>query len=460
LLFHNRRVVRQFEGDPTAVKKLLTQLRWPRAIGRSQDGMLAAAETGAESRSRHQAALVYLSRRALKSSASSGLLGDVCRIASRVLNVDHVHVLELLADGHTLIARAAAGWPPERLALWHMDVPAESRVGQTLRTGGIAVLDRATETSSSTRAGDLLHEIRMHCGLAAGVAPAPDVRAIFGVYSAKPRRFTRDDLQFVRAVAEIVESALQREADVNTDRQARLTHGAAQADLLRIIVGRLRPALRESVGHLWQFRTQPADTFTFRRAVRHTERQVATVADFIEDLSLLAELLDGLVPQRRSVLLAPILVSLVDQLNERAKSNNITLQLRMVDELVATGGDAALLRRALFNLVDNALRFTGAEGTVTITVTAPDTSAALVEITDTGRGMTAAQLDRLARNQEGATISEHRGPSLGWRLASAILQAHGGTVTATSPGPDLGSTVAVVVPRLNLGDLSLPEIEE
>ncbi len=441
------------------MKRLLNQLRWPLNKVPKSPPVSDGAESLPELRVRHHAALVYLSRRALETAAATSLLGDVCRIASRVLRVDHVHVLELLPDGRTTIARAAAGWSPERLALWHMDLSPESRLGQAMRTGGLIVLDRGTEPMSGSPGADLLHDLQMHCGLTAGVNP-PESMGLFGVYSAKPRRFSREDLQFVRAVSHIVEAALRREAELNSDRAARLSMGSAQADLLRIVVGRLRPALRESVGHLWQFRTQPTDTFTFRRAVRRTERQVAEVADFIEDLSLLAELLDGRSLTRRSVLLAPLLASLIDQLAERAQSGDVSLQLRMVDELVAAPGDSGLLRRALFNLLDNALRFTGPGGSVTITVTSPDTSAALIEITDTGRGMTAAQLHRLSRNHDGAAESEHRGPGMGWRLACGIIQAHGGTLLASSPGPDLGSTITARVPRLNLGDLSLPDSEE
>ena len=442
------------------MKSILAQFRWPRVARRGTAPAAQDADRLPDTRLRHHAALVYLSRRALRTSASTSLLGDVCRIAARVLSVDHVHVVELLPDGRTLIARAAAGWPPERLALWHMDVGAESRLGQILRTGGFVVLDRATEPMQGVSGGGLLHQVRMHSGLAVGVAPTPETHGLFGVYSEKPRRFSRDDLQFVRAVGQIVESALQREAERMTDRAARASTSASQADLLRIVVGRLRPALRDSVGHLWQFRTQAADTFSFRRAVRQTERQVATVADFIEDLSLLAELLDGHTPEKRSVLLAPVLASLVDQVTERAEANGLTLHLTMVDELIATPGDCALLRRALFNLVDNALRFTAPGGNITIRVTSPDPNMALIEVADTGRGMTATQLTRLSTNQDGAVGSEHRGPGLGWRLAAAIIEAHGGTLTPASGGADEGSSIQVRIPRLNLGDFNLPSLAE
>lgn len=442
------------------MKNLLAQIRWPR--GRTLgSGVAAAADNLPDARLRHHAALVYLSRRALLASPSTSLLGDVCRIAAGVLSVDHVHVLELLPDSHTLIARAAAGWPLERLAHWHMEVSQETRLGQALRTGGLVVLDGSTDAGCAQGGSDLLSRLRMQSGLAVVVAPVSEGRGLFGVYSARRRRFTRDDLQFVRAVAQIVESALQREAEMITDRAARATSAAYQAELLRVVVGRLRPALRESVGHLWNFRTKPADSFTFRRAVKQTERQVAAVADFIEDLSLLADLLEGRAQQRRSILMAPILSSLVDQLTHRADLSGVSLKLHVADELIGTAGDPALLRRALLNLIDNALRFTCDGGAIEVSLSSPEPSVAVIEITDSGRGMTPAQLGRLSNmHEEGDAESERPGPGIGWRLASAIVQAHGGTLTASSPGPTLGTTVCVRVPRLNLADFNLPESAE
>jgi len=239
------------------------------------------------------------------------------------------------------------------------------------------------------------------------------------------------------------------------ERAERVSANAEQADLLRIVVGRLQPALRDSISQLARFRTSPTDSFSFRRAVRQTERQVASVSEFIQDLQLLSELLDGWRPTIETVLLAPLLASIVEQLTGRAHTDSkVTLQLRMVDDLLATRGDAAMLRRAIFNLVDNALRFTGPDGVVTISVRATDTSTAVVEIRDTGRGMTPKQLERLVKKREGSIASEHRGAGLGWRLASAILEAHDGSVVPLSEGPDQGSTIRIALPRVSLGETS------
>ena len=190
-----------------------------------------------------------------------------------------------------------------------------------------------------------------------------------------------------------------------------------------------------------------------------TDATCRSVSEFIQDLQLLAELLDGWRPTIETVLLAPLLASIVEQLSHRAHSDSkVALQLHMVDDLVATRGDAAMLRRAIFNLVDNALRFTGFEGVVTISVRAIDASTAVIEIRDTGRGMTPKQLERLVNKREGSIASEHRGAGLGWRLASAILEAHDGSVVPLSAGPDQGSTIRVSLPRVSLGEPSLAPI--
>jgi signal transduction histidine kinase len=438
------------------VKRFISQLRWPLAISRVLRSPEQGEQPDSDARAHHDRAFLYLSRTALRSRDAVSVLGDICRITARALRVDHVHIAELLPDGRTLIARAASGWAPERLALWRFDLAPESRLGQAVHNSALIVLDTGTEPGGPAGANELLCDLHMRSGLVTGVSAAPGSYALFGVYSIQPRRFTREELQFVRGVGHIVESTLERCVRAETEKAARVSAHAEQADLLRIVVGRLGPALRESIGHLSRFRTSPADTFTFRRAVRQTERQVAAIAEFIEDLQLLSELLDGWRPSNEAVPLAPLLASIVEQLGDRAQQNQLALQLRIADPLIGSRGDAGLIRRAIFNIVDNALRFTGAGGCVIVNVTSADASTAVIDVADNGRGMTATQVRRLMQKREGSLRSEHRGAGLGWRLAAAIVEAHGGAITPGSAGPDRGATVRISLPRVALGDPGIP----
>jgi signal transduction histidine kinase len=272
------------------------------------------------------------------------------------------------------------------------------------------------------------------------VSVAAGSYALFGVYSVEPRRFTREELQFVRGVGHIVESTLERGVRAETERAARVTAHAEQAALLRIVVGRLRPALRDSIGQLAKFRTSPPDTLTFRRAVRQTERQVAAITEFVEDLRVLSELLDGWHPGNEPVLLAPVLASIVEQLGDRAQQNQLTLQLRMADQLIESRGDSSLIRRVIVN------------------VTSADDYTVVIDVADDGRGMTGVQLDRRMQKRADSSRSERRGAGLGWRLAAAIVEAHGGSITPGSPGPDRVATVRISLPRVTLSDPGIPRI--
>jgi signal transduction histidine kinase len=441
------------------VKRFISQLRWPLNIGRGLRQTLSGDQSESDARTRHDKAFLYLSRCALRSRDGISVLGDICRITARALRADHVHIAEVLPDGRSLIARAASGWAPERLALWQFDLDPESKLGQAVQNCALLVLDGSAEPATAAGGKELLNDLRMRSGLVAGVSAAPGSNAFFGVYSIEPRRFTREELQFVRGVGHIVESTLERCVRAAGEKTTRATANAEQADLLRLVVGRLRPALRDSVAQLSRFRTTTPDTFTFRRAVRQTERQVAAVAEFIEDLQMLSDLLDGWRPTVQTVVFAPLLSSIVEQLTDRARSDSkVSLQLRMADDLLASRGDAAMLRRALFNLVDNALRFTGPEGVVTIVVKASDTSTAVIEIRDTGRGMSPTQIERLVRKRDGSLRSEQRGAGIGWRLASAIVEAHDGSITAISDGPNHGSMIRVSLPLVTLSQDAFPRV--
>ena len=428
-------------------------LKWPLALGRSLRQSSELEPPVLATRTRHDSAFLHLSRCALRTADAPTLLADICRITARSLSVDHVHVGELLIDGQTLVARAACGWSPERLAHWRFALDPQSRLAEAVRQSALVVLDGEAEGEDGI-GRELLVDLQMKSGVVAGVSPALNCSGLLGAYSAKPRKFSPEELQFLRGVAHIVESTLERCGRVEAQRTARSALNAAQADLLRIVVGRLGPALRDSVSQLSRFRTSSPDTFTFRRTVRQTERQVAAVAEFIEDVKLLADLLDGWRPSPQPVGVVPLIGSVVDQLSERIEKNGLSVQVRTPDESTTVRGDAGLIRRAIYSVVDNALRFTDPGGSVVVAVSTSDPEWISIEVSDTGRGMTSSQIVRLTHQREGAIRSMHRGPGIGWRLASAIVDAHGGSITPLSAGPDQGATIRITLPSCQSAELN------
>ncbi len=109
-------------------------------------------------------------------------------------------------------------------------------------------------------------------------------------------------------------------------------------------------------------------------------------------------------------------------------------------------GDLRMIQRMISNLIDNAIKCTGAAGKVRVQVRRSDDGATLVNIEDTGLGISEADLplifNRFFRCDESRSLP---GTGLGLSLARAVVRAHGGDIQVTSHKGQ-GSTFKVVLP--------------
>lgn len=114
--------------------------------------------------------------------------------------------------------------------------------------------------------------------------------------------------------------------------------------------------------------------------------------------------------------------------------------------------DADRIVQVLTNLLGNALLATPAAGHVTLTART-DGDRAVIRVTDTGIGLTGADTDRVFERFY-RTAGHHRrsaGSGVGLTIARGIARAHGGDVTATSPGPGHGATFTLTLPQRTNG---------
>ncbi len=129
----------------------------------------------------------------------------------------------------------------------------------------------------------------------------------------------------------------------------------------------------------------------------------------------------------------------------------------VVDPAGATGLRVSIDRQrigqVMTNLLTNALRHTPTGGTVTITARRGDRDGSGDEtgitVTDTGEGMTPEQLthafERFYRG-DSARTRDRAGSGIGLTISKAIIDAHGGSLTAASPGPGHGATFTLTLP--------------
>ncbi|HZY17720.1 MAG TPA: PAS domain S-box protein [Ramlibacter sp.] len=181
------------------------------------------------------------------------------------------------------------------------------------------------------------------------------------------------------------------------------------------------------------------------------ERQVNHMVRLIDDLLDVARITHG------KVELQPALVplqSVVRMAVETAQPNLLaahqSLALDLPEQAVWVHGDPVRLSQVVLNLLNNASKYTAQGGAIRLRLRTQGQDA-LVEVADSGIGIDAEALERLfemfSQVHDKSAIAAG-GLGVGLALSRAIVQLHGGRISASSPGLGQGSTFAVQLPTM------------
>lgn len=180
--------------------------------------------------------------------------------------------------------------------------------------------------------------------------------------------------------------------------------------------------------------------------VEQTAR-LARLADDIDEVSKAEE--GRLVLDRRPLPVVELYSAATDALREPYATKGVHLQTedsRALQAVVEV--DPTRIGQVLTNLLSNALRHTPAGGTVRLAAHR-DGPEVVLTVRDDGEGITGAQLphvfERFYRG-DSARSRERSGSGIGLTISKAIIDAHGGSITATSEGPGQGATFSVSLP--------------
>jgi signal transduction histidine kinase len=150
----------------------------------------------------------------------------------------------------------------------------------------------------------------------------------------------------------------------------------------------------------------------------------------------------SLVLHREPTDLGALLNDVAAGYRSQADQAGIALTLTVADALPPLDIDPARIREVVSNLVTNALRHTPRGGRVDISAELTD-GQAVVTVRDTGAGIPEGQLDRIFDRFYRSPDSQ--GSGLGLPIARSLVEAHGGTIGATS-GLSIGTTIRVTLP--------------
>jgi PAS domain S-box-containing protein len=178
---------------------------------------------------------------------------------------------------------------------------------------------------------------------------------------------------------------------------------------------------------------------------------VAQINELVSDLLDLGRIETGVGLEHKACHLGVILMEAVDGMRAQAIEKEITLQMEPVENSPIVTGDAALLRQAIYNLVDNAVKYTPSGGVVTAGLSVRRDSAgdhAVIRVADTGIGIAPEDQVRLFEKFhriKRRDTSEVSGTGLGLAIVKSIVERHGGKVRVDSAMHE-GSTFYVSLP--------------
>ena len=254
----------------------------------------------------------------------------------------------------------------------------------------------------------------------------------------------------VRSFGELVER--DREALLTAEQAARREAEAANQakDLfLATLSHEMRTPLNAIVGWLNILHHEDAETRHFQEGLKVIERNTRAQVQLIDDLLDVSRIVSGkLRVDIQPCELADVVTAGLNATRTASDARDITLDVHL--DPLATGAscDSVRIQQVVWNLVSNAIKFTPRGGHVYVSLSR-DESSYQIRVSDTGQGILPDVLPYVFERFRQADSSMRRrfaGLGLGLSIVKYIVEAHGGTVEATSPGEGKGSTFIVRLP--------------
>lgn len=199
-------------------------------------------------------------------------------------------------------------------------------------------------------------------------------------------------------------------------------------------------------------RNSRADVSSLRETLRHIVASGDVLQRRLEDFLALARSEDGRISLRKKAMdIAACVKFATEQATAYAASSDVTLVCKGVDSAIICEGDESWLRQALLALIDNAVKFSPSDATVSVgLVRAADTVG--IEISDEGPGASADVIDKLFDPYfQGESGRSRGGSGLGLAVARWVAEQHHGSVTACNRR-DRGFAVTIALPVTNEAD--------
>jgi two-component system CheB/CheR fusion protein len=226
----------------------------------------------------------------------------------------------------------------------------------------------------------------------------------------------------------------------------------AKDEFLAVLSHELRTPLSALLMHTQLLRQGGAINEKQDAACNAIERSTKMQAKLIDDLLDVSRIVTGKMRvDLQSVDLVAVVRATVESVGALAAKKSIELKVSLDESLGPVSADRTRLEQVVCNLLINAIKFTPKGGHVDVLLEGAGGLAHL-KISDTGMGIDPSFLPRIFNRltqKDSSTTRTHDGLGLGLAIVRHLVDAHGGTVRAESPGPGRGATFHVTLPLLS-----------
>jgi signal transduction histidine kinase len=268
-----------------------------------------------------------------------------------------------------------------------------------------------------------------------------------------------EEAQLQIALAEMTNQALKteiaqrRQLEQELRQQAESLNQAStlKDEFLAIVSHELRSPLNAMLGWTQMLRSRQLNETMVSRGLETIERNARAQVKLIEDLLDISRIIRGKLHLNiQPVNLVLVIQAAIDSMQLALTAKHIQIQTVLDESASLVSGDCDRLQQIIWNLLANSIKFTPEHGHVEVRLERVADNA-VIKVSDTGEGIRPNFLpyvfDRF-RQAERATTRCHGGLGLGLAIVRQLVEIHGGTVEADSPGEGQGATFTVTLPLL------------
>ncbi|MEA5624287.1 PAS domain-containing protein [Nostoc sp. UHCC 0251] len=224
-------------------------------------------------------------------------------------------------------------------------------------------------------------------------------------------------------------------------------------EFLAILSHELRSPLNPILGWSSLLKSRKFDEATTNRALETIERNALLQIQLIDELLDVSRIIRG----KLSLTFATVnLVAVIDAALETvrliAETKSIQIRLQLDPNVGKVSGDYYRLQQVVGNLLSNAVKFTPRNGSVEVSLSLSrelSSHSAVIQVKDTGQGISPEFLPHIFeyfRQADSSTTRQFGGLGLGLAIVRHLVELHGGTVIAASPGEGQGAIFTVKLP--------------